>query len=925
MEENNSESRRRKKQKEEPDDDNEEDEEEQQEPGNRWRSCCRRCGKKKRKQKHNHHHHHHHSQEDEEETATKGPSEKHQSAAPVALQPRQLNPCNPLGYILNRQIDHKINHCKRLVDARFLNSKNLFRKDLYAHFGCINAIEFSPEGDFLISGGDDKRVLLWKVEQAIQEVGKPVVMKAQHMSNIFCLGYNCSKTKIFSAGNDDQVIVHDLQTTDVLNCFRHEKPVYGLSIHPHNDNVFSSACDDGRILIYDIRGTASSPETFFCIAQHKNPFHSVMFNPVDPITLATANTKEGVSLWDVRKPLTPVLRYGSESPAQSCMSVRFDKTGKLLLALRRRLPPVLYSVNSPDHLCQFDHPGYYNSCTMKSCCFAGNDDEYVLSGSDDFQLYMWKIPTDDTVKWIDSAHMVLRGHRSIVNQVRYNQASCLLASSGVEKVIKLWSPFPIGDKCQGGLKRDVDKGATQRRVYSHEEYIALVLRSGQFMTHDYSHQSTDEDQRMMAFFDSLVQREIESWSSEDLRTPQSPTDIENNNTTDQNNSSDSYDSAASDNRMMRCYITSTPNNTVNSHERPLDSPNRITRLIANKRDKLMRHAALGNNTQQLHSRNTMKSHRNHSYNTSAANAGESGSTSEPENTGCSTRSKSKNKINLRSKAAKRKHGVRVSKRTRARRKQNNAKDDSDSEPEVLPPSRACKSNNYQSVDATQPSTSTGVISSRRYAAPTLRAKPRRRQSRSSSSSSEDVASKAVATTATTNKRTKSTKSDSDSSAKEAPTQKRKQLVRNKSKVACASSYSRRDTRSCKNKRQKINHPEVEGSNSHAAGNSRQQRDSATSVVGQNGGSCSAMQMVSTPPPLTRSSKRSVAASDSGIGTTVEKSGASTVEKRTRFGRAESSDRERSTKNYELFTKRVDQVRRGYRKRSMPTDSDSSDE
>lgn len=64
----------------------------------------------------------------------------------------------------------------------------------------------------VFTGGDDRRVLLWRVEQAIQGMGKPIVMKAQHASNIFCLGYDSSKTKIFSAGNDDQVIVHDLRT-----------------------------------------------------------------------------------------------------------------------------------------------------------------------------------------------------------------------------------------------------------------------------------------------------------------------------------------------------------------------------------------------------------------------------------------------------------------------------------------------------------------------------------------------------------------------------------------------------------------------------------------------------------------------------------------------------------------------------------------
>lgn len=89
--------------------------------------------------------------------------------------------------------------------------------------------------------------------------------------------------------------------SDVLNFFLHEKPVYGLSIHPHNDNVFASACDDGRVLIYDIRGS-STTETF-CLAQYKTAFHSVMFNPVDSRMLATANAKEGVSMWDVRKPL----------------------------------------------------------------------------------------------------------------------------------------------------------------------------------------------------------------------------------------------------------------------------------------------------------------------------------------------------------------------------------------------------------------------------------------------------------------------------------------------------------------------------------------------------------------------------------------------------------------------------------------------
>lgn len=40
----------------------------------------------------------------------------------------------------------------------------------------------------------------------------------------------------------------------------------------------------------------------FCLASYPSAFHSVMFNPVEPRLLATANSKEGVGLWDIRKP-----------------------------------------------------------------------------------------------------------------------------------------------------------------------------------------------------------------------------------------------------------------------------------------------------------------------------------------------------------------------------------------------------------------------------------------------------------------------------------------------------------------------------------------------------------------------------------------------------------------------------------------------
>ena len=94
------------------------------------------------------------------------------------------------------------------IRGKWMNDKNLYKKDLLSHFGCVNAVEFSDDGDLMVSGGDDKRVLCWDVDRSItshhshQGRGsyKPIVMSAEHDSNIFCLSFDDKKTKIYSGG-----------------------------------------------------------------------------------------------------------------------------------------------------------------------------------------------------------------------------------------------------------------------------------------------------------------------------------------------------------------------------------------------------------------------------------------------------------------------------------------------------------------------------------------------------------------------------------------------------------------------------------------------------------------------------------------------------------------------------------------------------
>ena len=43
-------------------------------------------------------------------------------------------------------------YTRDLLRGRFESAQDLYRKDLYSHYGCVNAIEFSDNGQWLVSG-----------------------------------------------------------------------------------------------------------------------------------------------------------------------------------------------------------------------------------------------------------------------------------------------------------------------------------------------------------------------------------------------------------------------------------------------------------------------------------------------------------------------------------------------------------------------------------------------------------------------------------------------------------------------------------------------------------------------------------------------------------------------------------------------------
>eukprot|EP01029_Cantina_marsupialis_P009295 TRINITY_DN2170_c0_g2_i2.p1 TRINITY_DN2170_c0_g2~~TRINITY_DN2170_c0_g2_i2.p1 ORF type:complete len:688 (-),score=156.60 TRINITY_DN2170_c0_g2_i2:425-2488(-) len=80
-----------------------------------------------------------------------------------------------------------------------------------------------------------------------------------------------------------------------------------------------------------------------------------------------------------------------------------------------------------------EYSGHMNVRTIKDIGFFGPNSEYCVSGSDDGKIYIWAKDSGELVKRVI-------GDNNVVNCIEQHPSELLLASSGIDKDIKLWLP-----------------------------------------------------------------------------------------------------------------------------------------------------------------------------------------------------------------------------------------------------------------------------------------------------------------------------------------------------------------------------------------------------------------------------------------------------------------------------------------------------
>ncbi|KAI3685755.1 hypothetical protein L6452_35013 [Arctium lappa] len=122
---------------------------------------------------------------------------------------------------------------------------------------------------------------------------------------------------------------------------------------------------------------------------------------------------------------------------------------------------------------------------IKQASFLGQKGEYIASGSDDGRWFIWEKSTGRLIK-------MLMGDGAVVNCVQSHPFDCVVATSGIDNTIKIWTPLAsIPSVVAGGTAGpetanilDTMEGNQRRLSHNRESLLPFEILEG-FRMHDF--------------------------------------------------------------------------------------------------------------------------------------------------------------------------------------------------------------------------------------------------------------------------------------------------------------------------------------------------------------------------------------------------------------------------------------------------------
>lgn len=279
------------------------------------------------------------------------------------------------------------------------------------HLEQVHAIAVSPQGNFIVSGSDDKTIKIWQA--IVGEDGRPGVRPIRTLSGhtdyvravaispdgqVLASGSNDKTIRLWMLGSGQSGLA---QGTPLIALNGHSNWVRSVAFSP-NGQLLASCGDDTTINIWYLR----TGQLLNVLSGHTDYIRCLAFSP-DGQTLATGSDDKTIDIWN--------------------LGIDGRTSGEPILTLE-------------------GHSGYVRCLTFSP------DGQFLVSGSDDQTLTIWQFGIDEEGRPVVSPLNILVGHTGLIWSVAISPDGKMLASSSRDKTIKIW------DLLAGDLLRTLSVG-----------------------------------------------------------------------------------------------------------------------------------------------------------------------------------------------------------------------------------------------------------------------------------------------------------------------------------------------------------------------------------------------------------------------------------------------------------------------------------
>ncbi|KAK7206346.1 nuclear mRNA splicing protein [Myxozyma melibiosi] len=317
---------------------------------------------------------------------------------------------------------------------------------LKSHVGPVHVVKYNTTGQYILSGGQDKQILLWnpnssKLIKAYHGVSLfssfcnrnyllTSAIAIQHGYEVLDISVSHDNAKFTSCGGDRTVFLWDVTSGSITRRFSgHSARVNSVAFNA-DASVVASASYDTTVRLWDLKASSAKPVQV--LEEAKDSVSCVLIRGTQIIT---GSVDGFVRVYDLRKGQLqedlighPVTSLQDSTDSATLLVSTLDNTIRL------------FDKSNGSLLQSFT--GHKNSEYRARSCF-GDNDVYVVSGSEDGRVFAWDLVSGRVVhELLAPVPKEAGGERkkmgNVVSCVTFHPKKAQMVSCSTAGLIQVW-------------------------------------------------------------------------------------------------------------------------------------------------------------------------------------------------------------------------------------------------------------------------------------------------------------------------------------------------------------------------------------------------------------------------------------------------------------------------------------------------------